>query len=244
MKNQYNREQIQCPSCGHWNNSDEAICGGCGRILQIREKPPVDYRRLVPKIILAVVFLAGVSFGGYLKFTISDAEKKIAAQNYEAAANELMKISFYKKADEMLQLPELEENCAFVAYARAQKLYKKEDYVGAMTKLASIQTYEDSDELLRRYLGEFLEGSWTEVESREFGIFFSTFSVSALSMEFWDIDGNDYDEIIINDMSFLLGTDLAIELWFDTDNGFASYYDLTNIEENYLDINGYRFERN
>lgn len=64
MKNQRNRTQIQCPACGAWNNSDASICGDCGRILQVQAKPPVDYRRLMPLIIVAVAAFVAVSFWG------------------------------------------------------------------------------------------------------------------------------------------------------------------------------------
>lgn len=245
MKNRHNRAQIQCPSCGTWNNSDASICGECGRILQVREKPPVDYRRLMPLILVAVSVFVAVSFWGYLQFTIYDAQRKIENQDYEAAANELMKISFYGKADELLKLPEI-ENYAFVGYARAKKLYREKDYVGAMEKLVPIEMYEDSSELLRKYAREFLEGSWSEQESEDWGIFFSTFSVSAFSVQIWDNnDDYDYNEMIVQNMSFWNDeTGLMIEMEFDDDAGNTMYYDFTNMTQDYLELNGIKFKRN
>ena len=127
MKNRHNRAQTQCPSCGAWNDSNASMCTGCGRILQVQAKPPVDYRRLMPLILVAVAAFAAVSFWGYLQFTVYDAQRKIANQDYEAAANELMKISFYGKADELLNSPGVGDVEA-VIYARAKKQYKAENY--------------------------------------------------------------------------------------------------------------------
>lgn len=64
MKNRHNRAQTQCPSCGAWNDSNASMCTGCGRILQVQAKPPVDYRRLMPLILVAVAAFAAVYFGG------------------------------------------------------------------------------------------------------------------------------------------------------------------------------------
>lgn len=245
MKKRHNRTQTQCPSCGAWNDSNASICIGCGRILKVREKPPVDYRRLVPLTIVAVIIFIAASFWGYLKFTVYDAQKKIANQDYEAAANELMKISFYGKADKLLELPEI-ENYAFVGYARAQKLYREKDYVGAMEKLVPIEMYEDSSERLRQYAREYLEGSWSEQESEDWGIFFSTFSVSAFSAQVWDNnDDYEYNEMVVQNMSFRNDeTGLMIEMQFDDDAGNPMYFDFTNMTQDYLELNGIRFKRN
>ena len=245
MKNRYNRTQTQCPSCGAWNASDASMCTGCGRILQVQAKPPVDYRRLAPLIIVTVVIFIAASFWGYLKFTVYDAQRKIANQDYEAAANELMKISFYGKADKLLDLPEI-ENYAFVGYARAQKLYREKDYVGAMEKLVPIEMYEDSSERLRQYAREYLEGSWSEQESEDWGIFFSTFSVSAFSAQVWDNnDDYEYNEMVVQNMSFRNDeTGLMIEMQFDDDAGNPMYFDFTNMTQDYLELNGIRFKRN
>lgn len=105
----------------------------------------------MPLILVAVAAFAAVSFWGYLQFTVYDAQRKIANQDYEAAANELMKISFYGKADELLNSPGVGDVEA-VIYARAKKQYKAENYIGAMEELVKIQVYEDSGTLLAEYL--------------------------------------------------------------------------------------------
>ena len=248
MKNQRNRTQIQCPACGAWNNSDASICGECGRILQVQAKPPVDYRRLMPLIIVAVAAFVAVSFWGYLQFTVYDAQRKIADQDYEAAANELMKISFYGKADELLNSPGV-ENVEAVIYARAKKQYKAENYIGAMEELAKIQVYEDSGTLLADYLTEYLSGYWRDTGEGEWSFYFGT-NANELYVELSYYD-SDYDEItddtgelLIDSMSFGADENGNLMVYmFITYDGQDYCMTCTNMQEDMIDIDGMQCER-
>lgn len=248
MKNRHNRAQTQCPSCGAWNDSNASMCTGCGRILQVQAKPPVDYRRLMPLILVAVAAFAAVSFWGYLQFTVYDAQRKIANQDYEAAANELMKISFYGKADELLNSPGVGDVEA-VIYARAKKQYKAENYIEAMEELVKIQVYEDSGTLLAEYLTEYLSGDWRETEEGELYFYFGTNANGRYVKEsYYDSTygefTDDTGELLIDSMSF--GTDgngnLVVDM-FVTYDGQDYCMTCTNMQEDMIDIDGMQCER-
>lgn len=248
MKNRYNRTQTQCPSCGEWNDSNASMCTGCGRILQVQAKPPVDYRRLIPLIIVAAVIFIAVSFWGYLQFTVYDAQKKIANQDYEAAANELMKISFYGKADELLNSPGV-ENVEAVIYARAKKQYKAGNYIGAMEELAKIQVYEDSGTLLADYLTEYLSGYWRDTGEGEWRFYFGT-NANELYVEesYYDSDygevTDDTGELLIDSMSFGADENGNLMVYmFITYDGQDYCMTCTNMQENMIDIDNIQCER-